>query len=90
MAGGVVRKRKFLLTRASTLFCPAALPTEAAASTSLLHLVEGDAANGWRFLIKRRQNCCLVRMWGMYRENQVARVRYSRFYTVSVEGCWGG
>ena len=45
MAGGVVRKRKFLLTRASTLFCPAALPTEAAASTSLLHLVEGDAAH---------------------------------------------
>ena len=60
MAGGVVRKRKFLLTRASTLFCPAALPTEAAASTSLLHLVEGDAAH--RFLIERRQNCCLVRM----------------------------
>ena len=58
MAGGVVRKRKFLLTRASTLFCPAALPTEAAASTSLLHLVGGDAAQGWRFLIERR-------MWGV-------------------------
>ena len=59
MAGGVVRKRKFLLTRASTLFCPAALPTKAAASTSLLHLVGGDAAQGWRFLIERR------RMWGV-------------------------